>query len=37
VDNIEELLEDAGEPQWVEDDEDDAALIAAVSIDPYSA
>lgn len=37
VDNIEELLEGVGEPQWVEDEEDDAALIAAVSIDPYSA
>ena len=36
VDNIEELLEEVGEPQWVEDEKDDVALIAAVIIDSCS-
>ena len=35
VDDIEELLKEPGDPEWVEDEEDDNALIAAVSIGLY--
>ena len=37
VDNIEELLKEPGDLEWVEDEEDEAALITAVSTGPYGA